>query len=307
MVVVVTVAVLPAEADTRGANITPEGFSASSEGLPSSAFDAWHATVLVSGRTRVWREGKGPGWRTKQGSGVVVTIDEERSRAVVATNAHAVTCGDQMCSVGVGFSDPQSPSTPTWSESVRVVSRNSDKDLALIEVEIPAGVEARAARFGTAECGESHLDRVISIGWPDLSARQEWGVPPPSNRNDRVKRYSDGFFLLWKSGHETRPEVDRLIRRADVVMHNADLLPGSSGGPLVNEDGEVVGINTMVVSSSDQHDDNRFCARLDPHDPGECIHVAIASEEVISELRRLATSHIAMADCSSPPDVQMGH
>jgi S1-C subfamily serine protease len=296
----------PAKADIRITDGSPEGFSISMDGLPETATDAWHATVLVSGRTLVWRHGIGLRWRIKNGSGVVVSIDEKTKQAVVATNAHAVSCGDQLCSVGVGFSDPQSPNAPRWAESVRVVSRDMDKDIAFIEVEIPVGVETRAARFGTAECAEANWDRVISIGWPDLSVRQEWGVAPPSNRNDHVKRHSDGYFLLWKKGRPMRPGIDRLTRRSEVVFHNADILPGSSGGPLLNEDGEVVGINTMIVSSTGEQDDHRFCARLDPHDPGECIHVAIASGEVISEFGRLYSSRIAMAGCSSQLELEIG-
>jgi S1-C subfamily serine protease len=300
------VLVLPANADNRIADVSPEGFSASLEGLPQSALDAWHATVLVTSRRLVWPEGKDPRWRTKHGSGVVVRIDEDKNQAVVVTNAHAVTCGDQTCRVGVGFSDPESPSTPKWSDSVRVISRDTIKDLAFMEVELPVGAESRAARFGTAECAEPNTERVMSIGWPDLRTRQEWGVQPPSNHSDHVKRHSDGYFLLWKKAHQRRPEVDRLVRRSEVVFHNADILPGSSGGPLLNDDGEVVGINTMVVSSSGVPDYHRFCARLDPHDPGECIHVAIASNEVVAEFERLYASRIALAGCSSPSELEMG-
>jgi hypothetical protein len=77
------VLVLPANADNRDTDVSPEGFSASLEGLPQSALDAWHATVLVTSRRLVWPEGKDPRWRTKHGSGVVVRIDEDKNQAVV--------------------------------------------------------------------------------------------------------------------------------------------------------------------------------------------------------------------------------
>jgi S1-C subfamily serine protease len=300
------VLVPPAHADSPLTEVSPEGFGASLEGLPHSAHDAWYATVLVTGRAIVRPEGKEPRWRTKHGSGFVVSFDDDTNEAVVATSAHVVTCAGQACSVGVGFSDSESPTAPMWSDSVRVISRDTSKDLAFLEVEIPTGTELRAVRFGTAECTEPGVKRVMSIGWPDLSIRREWGVPPPSNHRERVKRHSDGYFLLWKNSHPAKPEVNRLARRSEVVFHNADMLPGSSGGPLLNENGEVVGINTMVISSAGVPDYRRFCARPDPQDPGECIHVAISSKEVVAALERLTSSRIAVPDCSPPPEFEMG-
>jgi S1-C subfamily serine protease len=235
-----------------------------------------------------------------------VSINHDTDEAVIATNAHAVTCSGQECSVGVAFSDPDSPNTPTWSDSVRIIARDTSKDLAFLKVGIPAGADARAVSFGTAECAAPGEGRLFSIGWPDLSKRQEWGVPPPPNHRERVKRHSDGYFLLWKKNQQAKPEADRLARRTEVVFHNADILPGSSGGPLLNDKGEVVGINTMVISSSEMSDDNRYCARRDPHDPGECIHMAISSKEVVAALERATSSRIAISDCSSPPELEMG-
>lgn len=294
-----------AVADSGLVGGSPEGFSASSEGLPEPATDAWYATVLTEGRKIVWPMGGRPVWRTKRGSGIVVMLDDDRGIAVVATNAHNITCDDGACDVRVGFGDPFSAQGPKWAETVRVVSRVTEKDLAFVEVIVPDGAEIRAARFASAECSDTWFESVVSIGWPDLRVRRKWGVKPPPNHSAQVKRYSAGLFLRWLKGYRMKPEVDRMMERLQVVFHNADVLPGSSGGPLLNRDGGVVGINTMIVSNS-APDHNRFCARRDPHRPGECVHVAIASKEVVDEYERVYASRITLADCSSSSEYEMG-
>ena len=83
-----------------------------------------------------------------------------------------------------------------------------------------------------------------------------------------------------------------------IIFHNADVLPGSSGGPLVNRDGEVIGLNTQVLGDVSAPDQHRFCAMRDPHqEPGECVHVAITSKELVEEYERVYTSRIMLAEC----------
>ncbi len=296
-----------ARANVGMAECSPEGFSVSSEGLPEQAIEAWYATVIIEGEEIVWPRGKQPRRRTRSGSGIVVRLDKRRGVAVIATNAHIITCGEKACGgLRVGFGDPFSPKGPKWTETVRIVSRKTDKDLAFVEAQIPDGAETREARFASPECTEAGVDTVMSIGWPDLTIRKKWGVERPANYKDRVKRHSDGLFLTWLRGYRMRPEVDRMLERLQVVFHNADVLPGSSGGPLLNRDGEVIGVNTAVVSGVEEPDHHRFCARRDPHRRGECVHVAIASGELMKEYERIYASRITLANCSSTSEFEQG-
>jgi len=287
------------DANVTTARTQPEGFSSSSKGLPNIANDAWYATVLMEGREIILPKSGVPRHRTRSGSGIVIRLDIDQRTAVVATNAHIITCGDKTCHIRVGFVDPHSPGKTKWTKSVRVALRDPKKDLAFVEVELPFGAEPRVAKFASAECGKPTVDRVLSIGWPDLTVRKEWGIKRPKNFREHVKPYSNGLLLLWLRGYRMRPEVNLMLDRMSVVFHNSDVLPGSSGGPLVNGRGEEIGVNTMIVRDEKASDHHRFCARRDPHGPGQCVHAAIASDELIAEYERIYASHIKVADCLS--------
>jgi S1-C subfamily serine protease len=281
---------------------TLEGFSVSSEGLPEAILDAWRATVLVEGRELVGRPGSDQRLRTHRGAGVVVRFDDEDRLAVVATNAHVVRCREQECHVRVGLGAADDPGATLWSDLGRVVSRNDPRDIAFLEVVVPEGADVSAARLASASCVTAGgMNTVVAIGWPDLTVRKSWGMPPPANYQDHVKRYSEGSHLMSLKEYRPRPAVQVKMERLQVLFHNADVLPGSSGGPLVNRSGDVVGLNTHVVGNGDSPH-NEYCARQDLHEASGCVHLAIASAEVAAEFERVFNELVPLSDCPDRPD-----
>jgi S1-C subfamily serine protease len=95
-------------------------------------------------------------------------------------------------------------------------------------------------------------------------------------------------------------EAGNVLDRLQVVFHNADVLPGSSGGPLINRNGEVLGINTMIEGRVTPSHNHEFCAQVNSKNPGECVHIAISSHELIKELEQFYSSPVTLADCAIP-------
>jgi serine protease Do len=141
------------------------------------------------------------------GSGVVID-----KKGFILTNNHVVEDADE---VKVSFADGK-------TAIGKVVGTDPRTDLAVVKVD---GVPVQPAKLGDSErlqVGEW----VIAIGNPfGLDHTVTVGVLSAKNRS--------GF----QGGNHLE----------DFLQTDASINPGNSGGPLVNLDGEVVGINTMIA------------------------------------------------------------
>jgi S1-C subfamily serine protease len=147
-----------------------------------------------------------------QGSGVVI----DAGKGLVLTNAHVV---DQVDSVEVTLADGrQLDGTVVGSDRVT--------DLALVRI---AGKgKLSAARLGDSEALEVG-DWAIALGSPyGLERTVTLGIVSSLHRDINSLGFAD--------------------KRLDLIQTDAAINPGNSGGPLINANGEVIGINTLVRS-----------------------------------------------------------
>ena len=151
-----------------------------------------------------------------QGSGFVFARDDKLfgDKTYLVTNNHVVQNAD---SIRVTFDDGR-------QMDAQVVGHDPRSDIAVLEI---AGADYPVLPLGSSadlEVGEW----VVAIGSPfGLSHTLTVGVVSAKDRTS-----------LGINDYE------------DFIQTDAAINPGNSGGPLVNLDGEVVGINTAIFSRS---------------------------------------------------------
>ncbi len=145
------------------------------------------------------------------GSGFVV----DANQGIVVTNNHVIADADE---IEINFSDGA-------TLKAELVGTDTETDIAVLKVD-PKLKVLKAVKFGDSDKMRIG-DWVMAIGNPfGLGGTVTVGIVSARNRDINSGRYDD--FL----------QTDAAINR------------GNSGGPLFNMFGEVVGINTAIISPS---------------------------------------------------------
>ena len=153
---------------------------------------------------------------TGEGSGVVLTADGN-----VLTNNHVVA-------------GAQGPITVTLADGsehqATVVGTSPSYDLAVIKIQGVSGLTpAELGKSADLQVGQ----QVVAIGSPQgLTGTVTNGIVSAFNRTVAVQG-EDGSSVVYNG-----------------LQTDAPINPGNSGGPLVNLDGQVVGINSAIATAS---------------------------------------------------------
>ena len=156
------------------------------------------------------------------GSGAVYRTDGDQ--AFVFTNNHVVAGSD---AIEVMFSDGE-------IVEAEIVGADEYTDLAVLSIDAEH-VES-VAEFGDSE-GLNLGEPAIAVGSPlgsDFALSVTSGVVSGVNRTVPVDNDRDGT-VDWEM---------------TAIQTDAAINPGNSGGPLVNVNGQVIGINSMKISSN---------------------------------------------------------
>ena len=131
----------------------------------------------------------------------------------IITNNHVV---DQVDEIEVQLSDGR-------TKKARLVGADSQVDLAVLKIDDPGVKPLKLADSDMVQAG----DFVLAIGNP-------FGFE---------ETVTDG--IISSKGRPNRTDAF-----GDLLQTNAAINPGNSGGPLINLRGEVIGINTAIISRS---------------------------------------------------------
>jgi serine protease Do len=131
----------------------------------------------------------------------------------IITNNHVV---DQVDEIEVQLSDGR-------TKKARLVGADSQVDLAVLKIEDPGVKPLKLADSDMVQAG----DFVLAIGNP-------FGFE---------ETVTDG--IISSKGRPNRTDAF-----GDLLQTDAAINPGNSGGPLINLRGEVIGINTAIISRS---------------------------------------------------------
>jgi 2-alkenal reductase len=186
---------------------------------PSVVNIAVAARVLPQGESQSPSDSEAPDEFMQRGEGSGFVID---SKGHIVTNNHVVAGADQ---VRVTFSDDV-------SALATVVGTDPDSDLAVIKVDVPSS-ELYPLVMGDSDALKVG-QRVIAIGNPfGLEGTMTTGIVSALGR------------LLPAGGDTTEGARYRI---PDVIQTDAAVNPGNSGGPLLDLEGQVVGVTSAIES-----------------------------------------------------------
>ena len=176
-----------------------------------------------------------------EGSGVIYM--KSNGKGYIVTNNHVVSGSDE---IQVILSDGKK------------VGTDAETDLAVLTID--GKYVTQTAQFGSSKNLEPG-QQVIAVGSPlgsEYATSVTQGIISAKNRTVDVTNSSG-----------------QVINQATVIQTDAAINPGNSGGPLVNMSGQVIGINSMKLSSSSDGT------------AVEGMGFAIPSDEVVSIINQL--------------------
>ncbi len=185
--------------------------------LAAASFAAPNIAEIEKGVVRVITRAQGGG-----GIGTGFVVGSDGGGSVIVTNDHVVEGGQRFSVI---------PSGSSSEVSASLIKTYPELDLAILRTSSSLGRQAVALSAAPIKKGEA----VWVLGFPGLG--------------DRLGAASDASLT---SGHVSRLFSGRWggsSRTIGLIQHDSPVNPGNSGGPLFDNCGRVIGVNTQASGS----------------------------------------------------------
>lgn len=153
------------------------------------------------------------------GSGIIVS-----DNGYILTNEHVSGGKYSKCYVSIAGENEEYSGTVIWSDS--------DIDLSIIKIEKLGLIPASLGNSDKIRIGNN----VYAIGNPigvEFERTVTSGIISAVDRTIKLKENEEYSYM------------------EDLIQTDATINSGNSGGPLINEDGEVIGINTVKIEEAE--------------------------------------------------------
>ena len=204
--------------------------------------DSVYQILVTKGSYNATRPYRSPEDLEVSGTGFLIEVIG--NKGIIATNAHVVSNAISIRG--------RTPKNGKRDINLKLLSISREKDLALCEVELTDNKDSLMSRSSTMQpeliplplpLGDNFLlrkaDRVITIGYPlgdeniKITTGDVSGFPSTITSNEE--------------NSEDDQKEDSYDRDPAYIQVTAPINPGNSGGPLLNSNGEVIGINAAGI------------------------------------------------------------
>ena len=166
-----------------------------------------------------------------ESAGTGIIISQNDSELLVVTNNHVVAGSDTLT---VTFDDGT-------SVEANIKGTNSEYDIAVVAVPLDSISDDTMKKISVATLGDS---TQLKVGEPAIAIGNALGYG---------QSVTTGVIsALNRSVSETNEQTGETTESdAKLIQTDAAINPGNSGGALLNENGEVIGINSVKYSSTE--------------------------------------------------------
>ncbi|MDF9749473.1 trypsin-like peptidase domain-containing protein [Arthrobacter sp. ES3-54] len=169
---------------------------------------------------------------TSGGTGSGIILD---ASGHILTNTHVVTLDGQAANAAIEVRTSGGSVYPGT-----IVGTDPLSDLAIVQITAPGLVAAALGDSGKVNVG----DTAIAIGAPlGLSGTVTDGIVSAANRT--IEAASSATSALQNGASSAAQDTISI----NVIQTDAAINPGNSGGPLVNANGEIIGVNVAIASA----------------------------------------------------------